>query len=229
MGFSGLLLKSLRRTQTEGSRLSRSNAVLPTQECIDHLGIRIEHAFTLRCSEWYRGCSTSRVWSAAATILWQAHQEDPDLPLDPELYVASQPLSVPFVEPWLSLAHPEAGRRYRRRVHRIVRQLQSELKREIRRAEEMVRGGQGLATVVRCRDQRLSPLGLFITAHRAGRPDLACRLRAGVIAQHQSCPLYRLASRSLLTAGLYPVNDSTRSNPVVEEVLGHSREIVLLN
>jgi hypothetical protein len=203
--------------------------VLPTQECIDRLGVRIEQAFTLRRSKWYRGCSTSRVWAAAATILWQAHQEDPDIPLDPELYAAAQPLSAPFADPWLSLAHPEAGLRYRRRVHRIIRQLRAELRREIGRAEGMVQGGRGLATVVRCRDRRLSPLGLFITAHRAGRPDLAAQLRAGVIAQHQSCPLYRLASRSFLPAGLYPVAASTQSGPKFEEAIDHAREIVLLN
>jgi hypothetical protein len=203
--------------------------VLPTQECIDRLGVRIEQAFTLRCSKWYRGCSTSRVWASAATILWQAHQEDPDLPLDPELYVASQAFNTPFVDPWLSLAHPNAARRYRRRVHGIIRQLRTELKREIRRAEVMIRQGRGLGALMRRPDHRLSPLGLFIAAHRASRADLAARLRPGVIEQHQSCPLYRLASRSFLAAGLYPVADSRWNSPMVEEAPVSRREFVLLN
>jgi hypothetical protein len=203
--------------------------VLPTQECIDRLGVRIEQAFTLRCSKWYRGCSTSRVWAAAATILWQAHHEEPDIPLDPELYVASQGLTGPFVDPWLCLAHPDAVRRYRRRIHHIVGRLRAELRREIKRAKELVRGGRRLAAVVRQQDRRLSPLGLFIAAHRAGRPDLAARLRLGAIKQHESCPLYRLATRTLLDVGLYPVADSTRSSHEVQVAIVPGRETVLLN
>ncbi|MGC8638465.1 MAG: hypothetical protein ACP5XB_01145 [Isosphaeraceae bacterium] len=183
----------------------------------------------LRRSKWYRGCSTSRIWAAAATILWQVHQEDPDIPLDPELFVAAQPLAAAFADPWLSLAHPDAGRRYYRSVRRIIRRLRAELRREIGRAEDMVRGGLALATVLRCRDRRLSPLGLFITAHRAGRPDLAVQLRPGAIAQHQGCPLYRLASRSFLSAGLYPVTDPTRYSAMVEDAHVRTQEVVLLN
>lgn len=203
--------------------------MLPTQECIDSLGARIEQAFTLRCSEWYRGCSTPRIWTAAAAILWQTHEEDADIPLDPELFVASQGIAAHFADPWSTLAHPDAGRRYRRRVHRIVRRLRAELRREIKRAEGMVREGRGLANLMRGRDRSLSPLGLYITAHRAGRPDLADQVSQGAVRQHQSCPLYRLASGPLLAAELYPEADSTKSSQVVEVAHVSSREAVLLN
>jgi hypothetical protein len=186
-------------------RLSRSEIVLPTQKTIDCLAERIERAYTLRHSQWYRGCSTPRVWSAAAMLLWQVHREDCEIPLDPELFVASQPLTDTFVDPWSTLAHPEAGRRYQQRVRRIIRRLRAELRREIRRAEEQVSEGRGLTTILRAHDSRLSPLGLYITAHRVGRPDLADRLRVEAVEQHNCCPLYRSASLAFLPADLYPV------------------------
>ena len=187
--------------------------MLPTQETIDQLANRIERAFTLRSSAWYRGCSTTRVWSAGATILWQVSCEDPEIPLDPELFVASQPINAPYADPWTCLALAEAGQRYRLRVRRIIRQLRLELKREIRRAEELVSEGRALAAVLRARDSRLSPLGLYITAQRAGRPDLAERLRSGAVEQHKCCPLYRSASLSLLPAELYPADDAEAGSP----------------
>jgi hypothetical protein len=202
--------------------------VLPTQETIDRLADRIERAFTLRCSTWYRGCSTSRVWSAAATILWQAQSENPEIPLDPELFVASQPTTAPYADPWTSLAQPEAGHRYRQNIRRIIRRLRAELKREIQRAEDLVHEGRGLVTVLRKRDSRLSPLGRYITAQRAGRPDLAERLRPGAVEQHNCCPLYRSASLAFLPAELYPVGDSD-SNVEFRGTYEIPRKIASLN
>jgi hypothetical protein len=49
------------------------------------------------------------------------------------------------------------------------------------------------------------------------------------IKQHQSCPLYRLATRSLLAPGLYPVADSMPSGQIVETAIVPRRESVLLN
>jgi hypothetical protein len=181
--------------------------VLPTQETIDCLAERIERAFGLRCSTWYRGCSTPRVWDAAALVLWEANCRDRELPLDPELFVASQPVNRSFADPWASLAHPLAGERYARRVRRIIRQLRSELKQEVVRAEELMQHGHGLGRFLKTRSARFSPLGLYITAFRAGRPDLADQLRQGVIQQHNCCPLYRSACRSLLPAKHYPIDD----------------------
>lgn len=185
--------------------------MLPTQETLDRLAVRIERAFTLRCSNWYRGCSTHRVWSAAATILWEVQFEDPTIPLDPELFVASQPLTSSFADPWSSLAQPEAGHRYRRSVRRIIRRLRTELKREIRRAEDLLRQGRALSTIIGSQDARLSPLGLYIAAHRADRPDLAGRVRPGAIEQHNCCPLYRSACLAFLPAELYPMEATNRN------------------
>jgi hypothetical protein len=144
----------------------------------------------------------------AATILWDAQDRNGEIPLDPELYVASQPVKGAFADPWACLAHPQAAERYVRRVRRIIRQLRSELKKEVDRAEEMMEHGHGLNRVLRGGDSRFSPLGLYITAHRAGRPDLAERLRHDVIEQHKCCPLYRSACRSLLPAKAYPIDDT---------------------
>jgi len=184
--------------------------VLPTQETLDRLADRIERAFTLRCSDWYRGCSTPRIWSAAATILWEARSEDPAIPLDPELFVASQPLTASYADPWSSLAQPEAGHRYRHRVRRIIRRLRNELKREIRLTEHLLRQGRALSRIIGSRDARLSPLGLYIAAHRSGRADLAGRLRRSAIEQHNCCPLYRSACAAFLPAKLYPMQVSSR-------------------
>ena len=197
-------------TGNEVPTLSRSYKVLPTQETLDRLADRIERAFTLRCSNWYRGCSTPRIWSAAATILWGAHSEDPTIPLDPELFVASQALTASFADPWSSLARPEAGHRYKHRVQRIIRGLRNELKREIRLTENLLRQGRAWDLIIGSRDSRLSPLGLYIAAHRNARADLAGRLRRSAIEQHNCCPLYRSACMAFLTAELYPMEVLSR-------------------
>jgi len=200
-----------RGTWNQVLTLSRSYKVLPSQETLDRLADRIERAFALRRSNWYRGCSTPRVWSAAATILWEAHSEDPTIPLDPELFVASQPLTGTFADPWSSLAQPEAGHRYRQNVRRIIRRLRTELKREIRLTEDLLRQGRTLSMIIGSRNARLSPLGLYIAARRAACPDLAGRLRRGAIEQHNCCPLYRSACLAFLPAELYPMEASNRS------------------
>jgi hypothetical protein len=202
--------------------------VLPTQETLDRLADRIEKAFKLRRSNWYRGCSTPRIWSAAATILWQVQAEDPTIPLDPELFVASQPLTASFADPWSSLAQPEAGHRYRLNVRRIIRRLRNELKREVRLTEELLRQGRAFSMIIGSRDARVSPLGLYIVAHRTARPDLAGRLRRGAIEQHHCCPLYRSACLAFLPAELYPMENSNR---VVEAKVSYGlpREIASCN
>jgi hypothetical protein len=180
--------------------------VLPTQQVLDRLASRLEHAYGLRRPTWWRGCSTARVWFAAALRLWEAHADDPaQVPLDAELFVASQPISAPIADPWSELAAPESARRYRASVCRIVRRLRSELKREVRLAERLILRGREIAVVLSVDDGRLSPLGCLIVARRAGRPDLADRFAAAAAAQNRSCPLYRLACGLLLPADLYPV------------------------
>jgi len=146
------------------------------------------------------------------------------VPLDAELFVASQPISVAFADPWTELAQPEAARRYRSRVRRIVRQLGSELGREVRRAERLIRRGGEMSAVLSLQDGRLSPLSCFIVAQRAGRPELADRFAAAAAAQNRSCPLYRTASLALIPADFYPVESRglehhTQTAPRADKVL----------
>jgi hypothetical protein len=157
--------------------------------------------------------------------LWEAHAEDPrQVPLDAELYVASQPISAPIADPWSELAGPEAAERYRAQVSRIIRRLRSELKREVRRAERLILRGREITAVLSVDDDRISPLGCMIVAWRAGRADLADRFASEAAAQNRSCPLYRLACLALLPADLYPVegpaiDHKTGTAPRAERIL----------
>jgi hypothetical protein len=179
--------------------------VLPTHEVLDHLADRIEQSYSLRRPRWLGCCSTSRVWHTAALRLWEAHVSDPDrIPLDPELFVASQPISVPFSDPWAELAHRKSARRYRSSVRQIIRQLRAELKREVVAAERSVREGQEIGRILTRKIRGRSSLGSYIVARRAGRDDLADRFVAAAAAQHRSCPLYRPASLALIPAEFYP-------------------------
>jgi len=172
---------------------------------VDLLAVRVEQAYGLRVRQWWRGCSTSRVWHAAALRLWEAHACDPKcVPLDAELFVASQPISVSLPDPWMELTHHDSAKRYLRSVKRIVRRLRAELRREVLGGERSVQFGHDVETVLGRSNRRISALGSYILATRAGREDLAERFAVAAAAQHQSCPLYRLASMSLLPAELYP-------------------------
>jgi hypothetical protein len=201
--------------------LPGSRHVLPTQETIDQLADRIERAYALRRAGWDRGCSTRRVWAAAAMCLWQAHVDDPVLPLDSELFVASQPIGGSLGDPWVELTQVEAARRYRSQVRRIVQRLRAELKREVRRAERRIRESTRFTLVTLYQDRRLSPLGCYIAAHRIGRDDLARRLASPAAEQHRSCPLYQLACLTMLPPDLYPVADPT----VSQEASGGTRTL----
>jgi hypothetical protein len=179
--------------------------VLPTHQIVDLLADRVEQAYSLRVRHWWRGCSTSRVWHAAALRLWEAHAHDPEcIPLDAELFVASQPISVPLPDPWTELTHHDSATRFRRSVKRIVRSLRAELRREVRSGERSIEQGENVEKVLSHGGRRLSALGSYILATRAGREDLAERFAAAAASQHKSCPLYRVASMALIPAELYP-------------------------
>ncbi len=136
----------------------------------------------------------------------EAHRANPWLPLDPELFVASQPAASPLADPWENLAPSQATRRYRRRILEIVRSLRRELRGEIRQAEAQLRRWPAAeAGVARRRNRGFSPLGRYLVAYRAGRPELAEPFREQVHEQHAACPLYRLACRRLIAAEAYPV------------------------
>jgi hypothetical protein len=144
------------------------------------------------------------VWSASASALIEAHWANPHLPLDPELFVISQPQCPAIADPWGDLVGPSAVKRYRRRVARIVRRLRSELRAELRLVRLRSARGVELESQVVQGGRGLSPLGRYVAAIRLGRPDLAPLLRDDALRQHDGCPLYQLACRGLLPDDLYP-------------------------
>jgi hypothetical protein len=154
------------------------------------------------------------VWSAAAGRLWAAHAADPaKIPLDAELFVASQPIAAPFADPWSELTQPDAARRFRSRLRKIVRRLRAELKREVVRAETLIGRGREISEVLNA-GGRISALACFVVAIRAERGDLAVGFTGGAAAQHRACPLYRRASLALLPGELYPVESDSAVQPV---------------
>jgi len=176
-----------------------------TLHAVEDLADRIERAYLRRQPYWRQGCSNPQVWASAAVTLIRLHRTDPTIPLDPELYVAAQPLSSPLADPWEDLAQASSAKRYRRRVRQIIRMLRMELQDEVRHAEDLVTQGESISVVLTAKSRSLSPLGRYIVAYRAGRLDLAGRCRSSAQAQHRSCPLYRHASRELLPRKAYPV------------------------
>jgi hypothetical protein len=145
------------------------------------------------------------------------HAANPaEIPLDAELFVASQPIAVPFADPWSELTEPDAARRYRSQIRRIVRRLRVELKREVSRAETSIGCGREIEAVLNA-GGRISPLACFIVARRAGQDDLATHFAAGAVAQHRACPLYQTASLTLLPTHLYP----TESRFGVQQAASH--------
>jgi hypothetical protein len=150
----------------------------------------------------------------------QLHQDDPMMPVDPELYVAVQPVSSPFDDPWIALTQPASGRRYRRRVRALIAGLRAELRTEVRAAQRLISRGESFDTVLLSPNKRLSPLSRYIIAMRAGHVELGERFRHEAAQQHRSCPLYRSASRPLLPPGLYPVRGQ-RSNEELGALTQH--------
>jgi hypothetical protein len=178
--------------------------VLPSQEMISSLAERIEQAFRRRYPDWTTVRTSSGVWGAAASGLLMLHRNIPSVPLDPEMFVAVQPLRT-WADPWADLAQESALRRYRRHVRRIVSQLRSEIREEVRSAERKLRGGTSLTSVLSDSSGRISALGRYVIARRAGQDELAERLRPEAERQHRSCPLYRQACRFLLPDNTYPI------------------------
>ena len=181
--------------------------MLATQAVIDALAGRIERAYRLRRVGWHGASTSSRVWTAAASVLLAARASDPLLPLDPALFVAAQPADEMYPDPWGELTQPSAVENYRRRVRAIVRRLRAELSAEVRYAEDRISAGGSVARVLSSNSRRLSPLGRYVVAQRAGRPALAGRYRHDAAVQHESCPLYRQACKEILPASAYPVPD----------------------
>jgi hypothetical protein len=183
--------------------------VLATQCEIDILASRIEQAYHRLRPGWKGTCSTQRVWIVAAMKLHQVHQEDHSIPVDPELFVASQPRNSMFPDPWVELTRAESLKLYRKRIREIIRALRNELEGEVKLAEERIHTGEAVSKILLSRNRRLSPLGRLIVAQRAGRFSLAKRFILGALEQHKACPLYRQASLGMLAGDLYPVPEAT--------------------
>lgn len=175
--------------------------MIPSQDCIGQLADRIERAYLRRYPVWKPLGLTPGVWQSAAARLAEA---EPTIPIDPELYVAVQPRDEIHQDPWVELTQQRSLVCYVGAVRRIVGQLRRELRREVRIAQCRMLRGMTLDQLLASETARISPLTLYILAHRAGRHDLSIRLRTEAAGQHRSCPLYRLASRALLPSHAYP-------------------------
>jgi hypothetical protein len=178
--------------------------VLPTQEMIARLGERIRQAYIRRYPDWSPIRTTEGVWNATAAGLLMLHRNKPTIPIDPELYVAVQPLGS-WADPWADLTQQSSLRRYRRHIRLIVTQLRNEIKDEVRQAERLIRRGASLSKVLADSGCKLSALGRFVVVLRAGRVDLAEQIRPAAERQHLSCPLYMQACRTLLASRDYPL------------------------
>lgn len=172
---------------------------------VDLVADRIERAYLRRYVEMPCVTWDSRIWRLAARGLLEEHTRVRWLPIDPELFVASQGRASATADPWTDLAPPEAIHRYRWRVQRIVRRLRAELQGEVNRAERAIARGRSIEDVCERRRRWLSPIGRLIVVSRANRPDLLDRYRSAAIRQHQSCPLYQRACHTLMPSEAYPV------------------------
>jgi hypothetical protein len=182
--------------------------VLPSREMIASLAERIEQAFSRRYPDWTTVRTSSGVWEASAAGLMMLNRNFPSVPLDPELFVKVQ-RQRKWADPWVDLVQESAFRRYRRQVRRIISHLRSEIKDEVRSAERRLRSGTLLPEVLSDSSGRISALGRYVIARRAGQDELAERLRPEAERQHRSCPLYRQACRFLLPDNTYPLPRET--------------------
>ena len=178
-----------------------------SQDAIDLVATRIESAYRRRYPRWLAIGLTPGVWESAASRLLEASAERPKVPIDPELYVAVQPRAGHTPDPWAELTQRRSLQRYRKSLRLIIGQLRKELKSEVQRAESRFLRGMSLEEVLAEEESRISPLTRYILAYRAGRHDLSKKHRVAAENQHRSCPLYRLAARSLLPGHAYPSSD----------------------
>ncbi len=183
-----------------------------SQEIIAQLAYRIQVAYGLRNPDFVAARMSFGVWESAAAGLLTLQRNHPEIPIDPELFVASQPLN-PWSDPWGELTQAGSFARYRREVMRIIAQLRSELRSEIRYAQRQIRKGHEVRTVLAESGAKMSPLGRYIVACNAGLDDLAERMRPGAERQHRACPLYQEACRAFLPEGLYPTPRTTNLLP----------------
>jgi hypothetical protein len=203
--------------------------VFATLQTTRQVADRIEQAYRHRHPKWRPVSADPRVWMAAAAALLRSHEDDATIPVDPELFVAAQPISPLVPDPWGELTDEESVGRYRGRVRGIIHLLRLELKAEVRSAERQILLGETIESVLRTKNRKISPLGRYIVACRAERPDLADRFRTAARDQHRACPLYRHATRRLLSPGAYPVREGEPPRPLPAAAVGLGRSQFSLN
>src|SRR3954447_20500366 len=90
--------------------------VLLTPRAIEQVADRIERAYLRRCPQWRHAHLDPRLWAAAAELLVDVNRREAWVPLDPELFVASQVENAPGSDPWIELTRPSSQVRYLSRV-----------------------------------------------------------------------------------------------------------------
>lgn len=168
------------------------------------IAIRMESAFIRRTrrqdSRWSPSANS---WLRLARRLITLSQSNAIFPLDPELFIIVQNdstllnLDMPEVE-------DEAIAHFADNVNRMISNLQAEISEELRWLEHSGRRGVGMDQLVLSPSRKLTPLSRYIHACRNNRPELAGRLLADVIRQHEICPLYRHACKKWLARQSYP-------------------------
>lgn len=198
----------MRRDQARrGIESPSGKTTVLTIETVDQIAATLKDAYYLRHRDKGTAHIEGRVWSLAARRLLSLHRTHPELPVDPVLFVACLPEPLAGREPWHGLIQRRSLVLYRNRLRSITRRLQRELTREVALAEAEIERGQPIEMLLTWPSRRVSPLGRYIVAQRADRPDLARAFRQDAYRQHMACPLYRPASRSLLGSLAYPIAD----------------------
>ena len=189
--------------------------LVPPPRVASDIASRLERAYRRLYPQLGLECSRfGMVWEAAAAALIGLNQRDAMYPVDPELFVACQVDQGHADDPWTFLANPKAIARYKKSIRHIVTRLRRELRSELRRIETNLEMGQTLEYALQQAGSRLSPLGRFIAAVRAGRTDLARSYRSACEEQHRACPLYRAAVSGLIAPHLYPVDEVAPEIPL---------------
>ncbi len=140
-------------------------------------------------------------WIRSAVALVAANKLEPLIPIDPELFIASQ-----FDNGESSVPEDVEGAvaRYKSSVMRTICKLRQELSEELKWLTSASRRGMSVERLIRTHSRKITPLSLYIHAQRMNRDDLADGLISQVLEQHEHCPLYRAASIQWLEDGRYP-------------------------
>lgn len=203
--------------------------VIPTR-LVNQIAARIEGAYRRSLQGSHPLCDLDDgVWVQTAQFLIVLNRENPELPLDPELYVLSQ------IQPEISydlsqrLMGREAVARYRHWINRIVRNLRRELKGEIRCIRRWIKRGLALDEALNVPSHKVSPLGRYLTAYLAGRPEVAADYLLACAAQHDSCPLYRQAFLAFAPSQAYPGHKTATSSVPINRLLLSSQQTFQMN